>query len=99
LRLRLFSPHLFSDPAWDILLELYAMQLKRGRVNISRITESSGVPLTTVLRWIDKLDAEALIVRQRDIHDARRVWVSLSQYGLSLMNRYFQAVDRDDLTD
>lgn len=99
LRLQIFPASLFSDPAWDILIELYVRQLEARRVNISRLTAALMVPATTVLRWLDRLEAEALITREKDIHDARSVWVDLSQYGRSLMDRYFHKLDELMPTD
>ena len=91
IRFDVFPPMLFSDPAWDILLELYARELEHRPVNISRLTATLPVPGTTTLRWLEKLHAEGLITRRGDEHHAKRIWIELSQYGRSLMERYFKA--------
>lgn len=90
IRFDVFPPMLFSDPAWEVLLELYARQIEHRPVNISRLTAALPIPETTTLRWIGKLEREALITRRGDPHHAKRVWIELSQYGRSLMDRYFE---------
>ena len=90
-RFDIFPSMLFSDPAWDILLELYARHLEHRPANISRLSSALPVPATTTLRWLDRLHEEGLITRRGDEHHAKRIWVELSQYGRSLMERYLQA--------
>ena len=47
-----FGADLFSDPAWDILLELYETQLTGRRIAVSALAAVIDVPATTVLRWV-----------------------------------------------
>ena len=93
----LFSPMLFSDPAWDVLLELYARDLEEQPVNISRLTAAVPVAATTTLRWLDRLEEEALITRRGDDRHAKRIFIALSQYGRSLMDRYFNTASERGL--
>lgn len=86
----IFKKELFSDPAWDILLELYAAALGQRRVPTSALGTIAGIPLTTALRWISKLESEGLVTREDDPLDGRRVWVALTQNALPLMSRYFR---------
>lgn len=90
LRFDIFPPMLFSDPAWDMLLELYARQLEHRPLNISRLIATLPVAATTTHRWIEKLEAEALITRRKDPRNAKRIWIALSERGRNLMDRYFQ---------
>ena len=87
---RFFSSELFADPAWDMLLELYAASLTERRMCVSRVAERSGVALTTGLRWIKVLEKEGLIDRENDRFDQRRMYLSLSKKGRSRMNAYFE---------
>ena len=82
--------HLFADPAWDMLLELYACELDQTRMSISNLCDASAVPATTALRWIGTLESENLIVKQSDPLDGRRVFVRLSSKAVSSMDAYFQ---------
>jgi hypothetical protein len=81
---------LFADPAWDMLLELYAVQLEGERAAISDLCKVSAVPYTTALRWIGRLEEAGLIVRSADRQDKRRIWVDLSPAGDERMKRYFR---------
>ena len=82
--------HLFADPAWDMLLELYAAELDQVRMSTSNLCDASAVPATTALRWISTLENEGLIERQSDPLDARRIFVRLSSHGVGSMEAYFQ---------
>ena len=88
----ILGDELFADPAWDMLLELYASHLGRHIVSTSELVAASAVPATTALRWIDKLDSVGLARRIADPDDRRRVLVQLSGEGLAKMRSYFAAV-------
>jgi DNA-binding MarR family transcriptional regulator len=88
------NSQLFSDPAWDILLELFAAQLEQTRLSIGGLTLRCGVRPTTVLRWLDIFSAQELIERHSDRLDGRRVYVSLSYKGFCAMSDVFSTVPR-----
>ena len=92
LRAELFSEQLFSDPAWDILLELYALHLEQLRTSVSSVCVAASVPASTALRWIAKLEADGLVVRTEDQLDARRSWIALTSDGVERMKSYFERV-------
>lgn len=89
-RLQLFDADLFADPAWDMLLHLFAQELEHQRVAVSKLCEASGAPETTALRHLGALVRRGLVTRRPDERDARRVWVELSPAGSGAMRRYFQ---------
>lgn len=91
-RRQFFDERLFADPAWDMLLELYALNCEGRRVSVSKLSVAAGVPGTTGLRWIDKLEAEGLIVREGDPLDGRRFWIELSEFGAMTMRLYFDQI-------
>lgn len=66
----------FSDPAWDMLLDLYVQTRADAPVAVSSLCVAAGVPPTTGLRWIHKMVAAGVLVRSNDPADARRVFVS-----------------------
>lgn len=90
-RASVFGEDLFGEPAWDILLELYACELSQQRISVSNTSAAAGVPATSALRWMAVLEEKKLIAREKDPLDARRVWVSLTSHGKLLMDRYFTA--------
>lgn len=96
-RASFFSEELFADPAWDILLELYACELAQRRVPLSKLSDAAAVPTTTLNRWLQKLEQDGLVARGSDPLHARRVWVKLTGSGASAMRRYFAAVSGTSL--
>lgn len=92
LREELFDADLFADPAWDMLLDLYAAKLDRSRVSVSSLCIAAAVPATTALRWIKTLTDSGLFERHADIHDARRIFVQLSDGATQAMHRYFARI-------
>lgn len=92
LRFDFFKRDLFPEPAWEMLLHLYAKELEHQRVSASRLCLASGVPASTALRWINRIEREGLIIRRRDPLDGRRRWIELSQAGTAAMTSYFEAL-------
>jgi hypothetical protein len=88
-RARIFGAELFADPAWDLLLELYASHFAGVRVAVTALGVTV-IPATTALRWLSRLEKDGLIVRTQDPTDARRVWVDLSELGLRLISDQFE---------
>jgi DNA-binding MarR family transcriptional regulator len=80
---------LFSDPAWDILLELYAIDLEQRKHTVGSLCRSVAVPPTSVVRWLKALESENLVIRWEDHLDARRVFVKLSDQGRASLDAYF----------
>jgi hypothetical protein len=88
LRSELVGGGLFSDPAWDIILELYLASLMQYRVQVSSVCVGL-VPPTTTLRWVDILVKRGLISRRCDPFDARRTLLSLSEEGCRRLDSLF----------
>lgn len=93
LRGEFFPPRLFADPAWDILLDLYEARLAQFRLSISKVGQGTGLPATTVLRWLKALEENGLIRREEDPADGRRVYVELTWNGYEKMDRLFAAIE------
>lgn len=87
-RNELFGTNLFGEPAWDMLLDLYAAHLESGRVSISSLCIASGVPPTTALRWISLLERGGWLRREPDAHDRRRYFVMLTPKSLAALERF-----------
>lgn len=89
---RFFADGLFADPAWDMLLSLYASELGQQSQSVGSLCEAAAVPATTALRWIKLLEDQGLIERRADPLDARRTYLSLSSAGLESLDNYFKTV-------
>jgi DNA-binding MarR family transcriptional regulator len=83
---------LFGEPGWDILLDLFIARKTRTALQVSSVCAGAGLPSTTVLRWIARLEREGLIVRVADVEDARRRYVSLTTRGLRLTTNLLDAI-------
>jgi DNA-binding MarR family transcriptional regulator len=65
----------FRDPAWDMLLDLLVAQDEGRRVSVSGLCYASGVPTTTALRHVERLETLGMVSREGDPSDRRRYWV------------------------
>ena len=90
LRTGMVAEDLFSDPAWDMLLELFSRELAGETVLASELATIANVGIGSSLRWIDALDQKGLIIRTDPIAGAAEVL--LSAKGSAQMQRYFSAV-------
>lgn len=88
-RQTIFEEKLFGEPAWDMLLQLYASTLSGKKECVSSLCVASGVPSTTALRWIRLLERCGWIERHADPFDRRRTFVKPSLKGLQTMDRFF----------
>jgi DNA-binding MarR family transcriptional regulator len=93
MREQFFPADLFADPAWDMLLDLYAAQLEGQPVAVSSLCIAAAVPATTALRWIKTLTDTGMFERHADPRDGRRIFIGLSPKAAQAMERYFAALD------
>ena len=84
-----FKLNYFGDPAWDILLELERAQRLGHQLAVTDIGVEPQIPLTTVLRYLARLDEDGLIDRRTDPRDRRRIFVSLTSEGNRLISDVF----------
>lgn len=93
-RSKYFPSELFSDPCWEMLLDLYDGQLAGQDVTVTSLGAASGASLTTALRRMDALQSHGLIERAEDPEDKRRTIVRLSRAGLDAVERFFDTYSR-----
>ncbi len=93
-RARIFGADavLFSDPAWDILLDLYASAEAGKRVTVGNACIAGEVPHTTGLRYVAALVQHGLARRVPDSTDGRRCWLELTDRGTLLMEQWLAAI-------
>lgn len=89
LRYIIVSQDLFSDPYWDILVELFHARLRRKDITVSAIATAGNMPQTTGLRYIDSLLAIEYIYREKDAWDGRKVFIRISDKAFLLMKEYY----------
>lgn len=83
-----FRASLFSEPAWDILLELFCADCEGRKLSVSSVGLAADIAMTTALRWIDTLERDGLVQRQDDPLDGRRTFLVLSEKGFEAMLAY-----------
>jgi hypothetical protein len=72
----------FRDPAWDMLIDLVVAADERRAVSVSGLCHASGVPTTTALRHVERLETLGLLTRTPDPADKRRFWVDAEPEAL-----------------
>ncbi len=83
---------LFGEPAWDILLGLYVAEEAQQRLNVSAVCEISGVPQSTALRWLEKLERDGWVRRDPDPLDRRRFWMLLTERASNSIRTYLAGI-------
>jgi hypothetical protein len=86
-RRELFPMEILSDPAWDILLVLYAATLQDEQCNMDALS-IAGHPAKEVLRWIDVLVHEGLVT---PIATEAPASLRLTISGVSRMECFFSS--------
>jgi DNA-binding MarR family transcriptional regulator len=81
-----FGVSLFSDPAWDILLDIYINTNKNIGISVSNACLSSSAPNTTALRYITDMVNRGVIERTAHPNDRRVFLINLSAKAVKIMD-------------
>lgn len=81
LRDEMLGDALFSEPAWDILLDLFISDHEGRQLSVSAVCIGARAPSATALRYLAMLQHADLVVRTRDVRDGRRSHVGLTVLG------------------
>ena len=82
-----FGPDLFSEPAWDVLLELHAAALGARKLSLADLARAIDTPESTTARWVAVLADRGLVSSDDDMAQPGRRWISLTPEGASKMKR------------
>ncbi|MDX9954778.1 MAG: MarR family winged helix-turn-helix transcriptional regulator [Anaerolineae bacterium] len=77
--LRLHSEGLFTEPQFRVMARLY----REGPQCLSALADLQGVSLPTMSKLVQGLEARALVERERDEVDHRRIVLALTPVGRS----------------
>ena len=80
---------MFGEAAWDMLLALYTGEGLGIRYAVSSLSNESGVPATTALRWINYLMSKNLIEKRSHKLDRRISHIELAERARQDLDRYF----------
>lgn len=70
---------LFTDSCWNMCLDIYLCGLKDQQVTVSAIAHSSGIPMTTAMRYINVMAEQGLLQKSSNPADQRMVFVAVSE--------------------
>lgn len=83
---------LFSDPSWDILLDLTSAKLEGIAVPVASACAATHMPFSTALRYLNSLVERGLVRRWKDPTDRRRDLLELEDNAMDAMCRYLKSV-------
>lgn len=92
-RERYLPPELLGEPAWQMLLELFVQFAGGAKVSTKSLSVISGIPDTSALRLIDKLEEAGLIKRTSSHTDKRVTLVELSREGVVAVGNALTDID------
>jgi DNA-binding MarR family transcriptional regulator len=87
-----FPPSYFADVAWDILLDLDWADERGVMLALSDLGVEAKIPLSTTMRYVQKMETDGFVVRQLDSKDRRRTIVALTDKGREAMKNIFGGV-------
>lgn len=90
---RFFPALFFGEPAWDLLLDLYAHDAKGKQVSVSSACLAAATPATTALRWIRILEANGYVTRLQDRSDSRVTFLQLTDLARTQLELYFSQLE------
>lgn len=71
--------------ALQMLLQLFMRQAERQPTPVKVLCHSSSAPLSTAMRWVQRLEDQGFIARGNDPSDRRRTLVKLTDEGMRRM--------------
>ncbi|MEJ5978587.1 hypothetical protein WG901_18185 [Novosphingobium sp. PS1R-30] len=86
-RRKFLTAELLSEPAWDILLDLYINHAEGRSLRTTSVCLASNSPPTTALRWIGVLEQKRLIAREGSAQDQRAKDVRLTPRGVEAVEQ------------
>lgn len=90
------GPSLLSDPAWDMLLDLFVGHITGRDVSATSACVASRRPATTSLRYIERMAKQGLIRREKDCNDNRKVYLRMTEKAFRAVAKWIDAL-RDEL--
>ena len=82
--------NLFSDPAWDVLLQLYAFHIRGCQVSVPELSLAIGTPESITARWITALQENGLVGCRQNKDQPSQLWVALTTAGAMKMKRFLE---------
>ena len=85
---------LFREPAWTILLVLFADNNGGHEYTVSNMVFATALPGATIIRSVEALEEARMVERVPDPNDGRRKWLRLTPLARQRMAAYFETLSR-----
>jgi len=86
------------DPTYDLINPHEAVMLEiihnKPNPTMSDLAKSSGVPANTMTGIVDRLVRQGLVQRETSEKDRRLVLVTLTEYGLEILEKSLDLLDK-----
>lgn len=82
-----FPDGLFGEPAWDVMLVLFAAGERKNDLHQAEVIAAARVPKTTAGRVFARLEADGLIGRRKG-RDTRKRYLALTDDGRKRMTSF-----------
>lgn len=92
-RRRFFSTMVFGEPAWEMLLALFAHTPGEEGMTAEKLISSVEVPASVGKRWIDYLERERLLVRHAAGADEATSVISLTPEAEARLTSYIESIE------
>jgi DNA-binding MarR family transcriptional regulator len=92
LRSHMFDPHQINDSSWTLVQDLFAAHLKGVKMRTKELCATSGLPQTTVLRYLDHLEKLDIVRRETDPDDSRVTLIVMTDWGAFWLREYYSQV-------
>ena len=78
---------IFSNPSYDMLLDLYENKLSGGTISLTSLATVPGVPMSTAVRRIEELEERGYCKRHADRSDKRRFLMEITDAGAAIVEK------------
>lgn len=92
-RTKHLSPEFLGEPAWEMLIELFVQFAGGAKVSTKSLCIASGVPDTTAMRLIDRIEGAGLLERTQSPVDKRITLVGLTKQGVTAVGMILMDAD------
>lgn len=86
-----FGKELFTMPAFEMLLELYAHRSRQPR-SLTALTAVSSASERNSQRIVHRMAQRELVALSRDPSDGRRILVELTPQTIEMLDRFFDRI-------
>ena len=94
LRHRFFNPAMFGEPAFDMLLALYATDARPPMVPLRVLSPRVGISEYSAVRWLKFLVSEGLALSVGGDGDRGSIQAAITSKGRVAMDEYLKSLQR-----